>query len=266
MDIDIQELTQHPELLNNETLYGLREMTAQYPYFQPARLLLLKNLYIMHDPSFDRELRQSAIFFTDRSVLFNLIEASHYRLKKKTKQSFSNTIRDEKAASHDDARTVSIIDEYLNTMPEDGGEKSEEEPKPHKHRKPTPADATVDYMAYLLATDFEELDNMGSEPTPDDTRTVSLIDNFINKESGRITLKEEPQFLPEVEIEDNSEHTPDTELLTETMASIYIKQGKYKKALDVMDKMKETNSKKNRYFSDQERFLKMLVMAKSKSE
>jgi pentatricopeptide repeat protein len=50
------------------------------------------------------------------------------------------------------------------------------------------------------------------------------------------------------------------------MASIYIKQGKYKKALDVMDKMKETNSKKNRYFSDQERFLKMLVMAKSKSE
>jgi phosphate:Na+ symporter len=38
------------------------------------------------------------------------------------------------------------------------------------------------------------------------------------------------------------------------------------KALDVMDKMKETNSKKNRYFSDQERFLKMLVMAKSKSE
>ena len=151
-------------------------------------------------------------------------------------------------------------------MPEDGGEKSEEEPKPHKHRKPTPADATVDYMAYLLATDFEELDNMGSEPTPDDTRTVSLIDNFINKESGRITLKEEPQFLPEVEIEDNSEHTPDTELLTETMASIYIKQGKYKKALDVMDKMKETNSKKNRYFSDQERFLKMLVMAKSKSE
>lgn len=266
MEIDIQELTQHPELLNHETLYGLREMTAQYPYFQPARLLLLKNLYIMHDPTFDDELRRSAIYFTDRSVLFNLIEASHYRLKKKKMRSFSNSSRDENPASHDDARTVSLIDEFLNTMPKEKSEEEGEQPKPHKHRKPTPADATVDYMAYLLATDFEELDNMGHEPAPDDTRTVSLIDNFINKESGRITLQEEPQFLPEVAIEDNSEHSPETELLTETMASIYIKQGKYKKALDVMDKMKETKSKKNRYFDDQERFLKMLVMAKSKSE
>lgn len=265
MDIDIQELTQHPEMLNHETLYGLREMTAQYPYFQPARLLLLKNLYIMHDPTFDDELRRSAIYFTDRRVLFNLIEASHYRLKKKSPKSFSSTQKEEKTVSHDDARTVSIIDEYLSTMPEDVGEKQDEE-KPHKHRKPTPADATVDYMAYLLATDFEELDNTGSEPVADNTRTVSLIDNFINKESGRITLQEEPQFLPEVKIEDNSEHSPETELLTETMASIYIKQGKYRKALDVMGKIKETSGKKNRYFDDQERFLKMLVMAKSKSE
>ena len=279
--MNIQELMRHPELLSRETLYELREMTARYPYYQPARLLMLKNLYILQDASFDEELRRAAIYFTDRKVLFNLIEAAHYRLKKKSPQSFSTQPVSRQHGKDDDSRTVSIIDDFLSTMPEE--EKQAEAAKSkegRKHRRPTPADATVDYMAYLLSTDFEELDrlegndndngnvngNMNGNMNGSAMRGETLIDNFINNEKGKMTLQEVPQYLPEVEIEDNSEHTPDTELLTETMASIYIKQGKYRKALDVMGKMKETSQKKSIYFDDQERFLKMLVMAKGKKE
>ena len=41
----IAELIAHPEQLNKDTLHGLRELVAKYPYYQAARLLFLKNLF-----------------------------------------------------------------------------------------------------------------------------------------------------------------------------------------------------------------------------
>ena len=80
----ITELIQHPEQMDRDTLYELRSLCALYPYYQTARLLMLQNLYLLHDPTFDEELRRAAIYITDRRVLFNMIEASHYQLKPQT--------------------------------------------------------------------------------------------------------------------------------------------------------------------------------------
>ena len=79
--MDLTQLIEHPEQMNKETLYDLRSLVALYPYYQPARLLLLQNLYLLHDSSFDEELRRAAIYIIDRKVLFELIEAAHYRLR-----------------------------------------------------------------------------------------------------------------------------------------------------------------------------------------
>ena len=51
--MDLTQLINHPELMNKETLYDLRSMVALYPYYQTARLLMLQNLYLLHDSSFD---------------------------------------------------------------------------------------------------------------------------------------------------------------------------------------------------------------------
>lgn len=275
--MNIQELTQHPELLNRETLYELRRLTALYPYYQPARLLMIKNLYLLHDPTFDDELRRAAIYFTDRKVLFNLVEAAHYRLKHKSLQSFSS-LPDRRVVAIEkergESRTVSLIDSFLSSIPEDKGDSdrivNKKSSTEEKKRKPTAADATVDYVAYLLATDFEEL----NEKT-ESTETVALadtpmnggdlIDAFINNENGRITLQDEPEYLPEVPIADNNEREPEEEYLTETLAGIYIKQGRYKKALDIMNRINEKAVKKNLYYEDQKRFLaKLIVNQKTK--
>ena len=68
----------------------LRSLLALYPYFQTARLLMLQNLYLLHDASFDEELRRAAIYITDRKVLFNLVEAAHYQLRQ-TSRSVPNS-------------------------------------------------------------------------------------------------------------------------------------------------------------------------------
>lgn len=257
-------------MLNRETLYELRRLTALYPYYQPARLLLLKNLYLLHDPSFDEELRRAAIYFTDRKVLFNLVEAAHYRLKHKSPQSFKNTPDRRQANENADegsSRTVSLIDSFLSTIPdEEKSKETKDKPQEKKHRKPTAADATVDYVAYLLSTDFEEL-NTSEEESNGSISAVEtkmnggeLIDAFINNDKGRITLQDEPEYLPEVPIADNSDRETEDEYLTETLAGIYIKQGRYKKALDIMNRINAKNTKKNVYYEDQKRFLEKLII------
>ena len=75
--MDITHYINHPEQLDKETLYDLRNLLALYPYHQPARLLMLKNLYLLHDPSFDEELRRAAIYITDRKTIFDIVEAAH---------------------------------------------------------------------------------------------------------------------------------------------------------------------------------------------
>ena len=63
--MDLTQLINHPETMDKETLYDLRNMVALYPYYQTARLLMLKNLYLLHDSSFDEELRRAAIYITN---------------------------------------------------------------------------------------------------------------------------------------------------------------------------------------------------------
>ena len=55
--MDLATLIKHPERLDKDTLYDLRSYLALHPCVQPARLLLLQNLYLLHDSTFDEELR-----------------------------------------------------------------------------------------------------------------------------------------------------------------------------------------------------------------
>ena len=100
--MEIVELIKHPENLDRDTLYELRELLALYPYFQTARILMLKNLYLLHDPSFDEELRRAAIYITDRKVLFQMIEAGHYQLRTLRKENDDTNTRASKTIQERD--------------------------------------------------------------------------------------------------------------------------------------------------------------------
>ena len=73
-------LLAHPEALNTETLYDLRVMVNRYPSSQSLRLLYLQNLYLLHDATFGAELRNSALYITDRKILFHLLEGHRFQL------------------------------------------------------------------------------------------------------------------------------------------------------------------------------------------
>lgn len=246
--MDLVQLIKHPELMDKETLYDLRSLIALYPYYQTARLLMLQNLYILHDPTFDEELRKAAIYITDRKVIFNLVEAAHYKLRNQPSARKAATTPRAKEETAED-RTAMLIDSFLDTIPVE----SEEEKAGRKKRKPTPADATTDYVSYLLEIE---------EAAPADTPLMkgqALIDQFLDQSGGKIELNQEPQYTPEIDDTSEDDSESNATYYTETLARIYIQQGKYQRALEIIKHLNLNNSKKSAYFADQMRFLRKLI-------
>ncbi len=245
--MDITELIKHPEHLDRDTLYELRSLIALHPYFQTARLLMLQNLYLLHDPTFDEELRRAAVYITDRNKIFQLVEAAHYSITPETKD-------EKKEDSNTDAdRTISLIDTFLESIPK---EEEPAEEQPRKKRRPTSADATVDYVAYLI-----ESESFEAKEEQTQMKGQNLIDDFIENDHGRIKLNEIPEFTPELEpAGSNGNEEFGNGVFTETLARIYIKQRRYDKALEIIRQLSLNYPKKNVYFADQIRFLEKLVV------
>jgi len=211
---------------------------------------MLQNLFLLHDPTFDEELRRAAVYITDRKVLFQMVEAAHYKIAPQEK-----AVEKKMGTKEGDAnRTISLIDNFLDSIPQD------EEEKGKMHRRPTPADAAIDYVAYLMDCESEN----DSAPQPQ-MKGQSLIDNFIENEGGKITLNDDIDYPPQAEEESpNEEKTSDESYFTETLARIYIKQGRYEKALEIIKRLSANCPQKNLYFADQMRFLEKLIVNSKK--
>ena len=132
--VNLQQWIQHPETLNRDTLYELRNQLARYPYFQSLRLLYLKNLYILHDINFGAELRKAVLYIADRRKLFHLIEGKRFAVESQKKGlPLSEVLKDEPTVD----RTLALIDAFLSTAPEEVTSQ-------------TSFDYSMDYTAYLL--------------------------------------------------------------------------------------------------------------------
>ena len=218
----------NPKDLNRDTLYELRLLVGRFPYFDAARLLMLKNLYILHDIEFGKELRKAALYLKNRRVLFELMEGYGAPVPE-------DTMEEDPAID----RTMTLIDAFLDTLPKD------------KFSLEAEGAAAVDYVSAYLKEPEE------SNDVPK-LRGQELIDDFLSAGNEKITL----QLRNENEVETSAiqeDEAPENSFFTETLANIYIKQGKYDKALEIIRRLCLEYPNKNRYFADQIRFLEKLV-------
>ena len=240
--MDLKNLIEHPEQLNKETLHKLREYVAVAPYHQVARLLFLQNLFLLHDATFGDELRRAALFIPNRKVLFDMVEGSNYEVRQVV-----NKVPQEATPEVESAdRTQSLIDSFLATTVEAGVE---------RNRKLTTADATTDYASFLLAMD---------DIAPEEAHADERIDTYLNQAGERIVLQEEPEYTPE--LPENEVLGAEEEYFTETLAKIYVKQGNYDKAIEIITKLNLNYPKKSSYFADQLRFLRKLQLINNKTK
>ena len=63
----------NPDQLNEKTLIELREILDEYPYFQSAHLLYIRNLSNEKNFRFASQLKVTSVHTTDRTILYNLL-------------------------------------------------------------------------------------------------------------------------------------------------------------------------------------------------
>ncbi|NRB59968.1 MAG: hypothetical protein HRU50_08560 [Winogradskyella sp.] len=86
-------LLQHPEAVSVSQTDKLAYLVKEYPYFQPARALLLKGLKLKESYKYNNALKTTAAHTTDRSVLFDYITTTDFNqneISLQIKQNFEN--------------------------------------------------------------------------------------------------------------------------------------------------------------------------------
>ena len=225
-------------LLSEESLPKLKDAMQRYPYFASLSLLYLKNLALLHDASFETALARLAIAVPDRKQLFLILDPNSSNI-------MPLADLEDLPQSVD---TFSLIDDYLS-------EKKMEEPDVKDVSLLLNTSVSTDYLHW----DLKKQQDGAEEPVQ--LQHANLIDNFIENEPQRPmvlpTAKETSAVRDRIEaLEDKSKDS----FFTETLARIYVKQKRYEKALQIIQKLSLNYPEKNVYFADQISFLEKLII------
>ncbi len=100
---------------------------------------------------------------------------------------------------------------------------------------------------------------------PHNDEQINSIDSFLeaveNGEFSKTIEEDSSEEIDEDMFEEEEYNQPiDESFYTESLASIYIKQRKYARALEIIKSISLKNPEKNIYFADQIRFLEKLII------
>jgi tetratricopeptide (TPR) repeat protein len=232
--------------LNIDTLSELKQLVEDYPYFQTARMLYLKNLAMLNDVQFGAELKKTAIYIQDRKMLYILIEDVRLILKKYAEEQSSGA-----------ENSFDIIEQFLKERGED--------PDPTIVLPPS---GSEDYVMWTIR-EGQDLSTEGSDAPA--LKYGDLIDKFLEDEEVKNqtnrwldadddTLYATPGSIDRLQHEGESAKSGDDSYFTETLARVYFKQKRYEKALEIIRNLRLKYPEKNIYFADQIRFLEKLII------
>lgn len=105
---DLSYLLNNPQNIRSRQTVELEAVLHQFPYFQAARAIHLKGLYDENSYRYNQELKKTAAYTTDRSILFEFITSKNFTA---IQQAF---FEEKEAAIHD-----IIVNQYKVIIPEE---------------------------------------------------------------------------------------------------------------------------------------------------
>ncbi|MEO9512614.1 MAG: hypothetical protein ABJN84_03880 [Flavobacteriaceae bacterium] len=284
----IQILQKSNTILSPNQTRELEGIIEEYPYFQAARALHLKGLKNLDSYKYNNALKITAAHTADRDVLFDYITSQEF---------VQNNIADTLAGRAPKLEDKKAISEEIkpNAAIETILEESEEVPLPQniqdaeqilnpalfKSKKTEPEPKTVVSQESNLEAEldlgkpipftksekhsFTEWLQLASNTTEENTENVlsdtlekkkkfDLLDKFIESRPKIVpndNLKAKINIKESVKMDKN-------ELMTETLAKVYLEQKKYKKAIQAFKILSLKYPEKNGFFADQIRAVKQL--------
>ncbi len=230
-----------PKLLKSEHVSELKSIIKEYPYFQSARALYLKGLKNQESFRYNNELKITAAYTTDRSILFDFITSSTF----------------EKKEDIHDQISQKIVEEEVEIL----------EPKPTQEEKELEIGQPISFSVQEKHSFNEWLQLSAAKPIirkeskseeKPKLDKFSLIDKFIEN-NPKITPIEKGEKVS-VELPKNK---VDKSLMTQTLAKVYLEQKKYSKAVKAYEILSLKYPEKSGFFADQ--IKKIRILQKNKS-
>ena len=203
----------HPQDITAEQTLLIQSVITDYPYFQSARALYLKSLKSKQSFKYNQELKTTAAYTTDRSILFDFITSEVFNQNEISQQIKQNTehLRNITVNEVDDISVNKsvTIDEALKQHIKN----SEQTLDPYLFEEKIEAEDVIQFISDInesqkipiIAIDIDEI-----EPSPEETLSIGKPLDFGKTETHSFTewLKI-TSFKPIVRTEEKS--TPKAE-------------------------------------------------------
>ncbi|NBC57449.1 MAG: hypothetical protein GVY05_04100 [Bacteroidetes bacterium] len=241
--MEIGELTSKiktPETLQASDEMEFKKLAINYPYFQAAQALHLKILHTEDSFEFKRYLRLAALHTADRRILFDFINQDLDAQQKAVQTISKHQEKNDLGISEDEAKQINDPNLFKKAA-------QQSETNSEKHS----------FYEWLNLTRLQPLEQNQEEQKqktdPKRQKKEALIDKFI-KENPKIKQADKSDSSSKVSVKTK----PSQEMMTETLAKIYLEQKKYEKAIEAYNILILNNPKKSGFFADQIKMIKTL--------
>ena len=218
---------------NKDHLSQFEELTKTYPNFHLLRVYYLKALQMQEVLSFDKNLSHTSIATYDRELLYQFIESDLNPKKINQKNRKVQSGKPKKNVSKNIIKEKNIVQNIKNENPS---------PKTLKFSE---------WASYLNSKKASSKKN--------NLHNFQLIDDFLKTTERRIPNKN----LKNNEDLSEKSWSPNYELMTETLAKVFVKQKKFKKAIEAYQILGLKYPEKNSLFANQIKEIKKLDQQKN---
>ncbi len=277
---ELTALLQHPSSVNGAQTAALKEVLEEHPCFQAARAVHLKGLKNENSLHYNKELKVTAAYTIDRSVLFDFITSEEFNQDEianqiKQQEHYQKNIpvfepeevREETNQSLDQALKMKIRESERVFDPELFSKSEAKEEDEHQiSEKQREEDALKlgsplsfnrgenhSFTEWLKLTKAQPVERQEEEEDENKSRKFELIDEFISK-NPKITPA---RSAKKANLASDSLAAPEA-LMTETLARVYLEQKNYKKAIQAYKILILKNPEKSGFFADQIRAIEKL--------